>query len=92
MLPQDLVSHSFQFEIVDGRLIEGTILAIDDAGTILLADGCETNGDIKRDIGLVSIPRKTVAKVLADEGMWKKISTTTATEDPLKSNKFKDII
>lgn len=68
MKPVDLISHSYIFEITDGRIIRGILIAIDDQSNLLVTNAIESyisrsNYNHKREIGLVSIRKHTIKRV-----------------------------
>lgn len=70
--PIDLVSHSYTFQIVDGRSITGVLIAIDDESNLLVTNAQESdNHGHFRELGLVSIKRDTIAKVYMTEAEYK---------------------
>lgn len=65
--PPHLISHTYVFNITDGRVIQGVLIAIDDQSNLLVTNAVETFGDHQRELGLVSIRRDTIDKVLTTE-------------------------
>ena len=71
--PLDLISHSYTFDITDGRAIQGVLIAIDDQSNLLVTNAVETCGSHHRELGLVSIRRNTIARVLTTEREYSSI-------------------
>ncbi|CDK29749.1 unnamed protein product [Kuraishia capsulata CBS 1993] len=65
--PIDYISLPFRVTVVDGRVLEGRLLAIDDESNLLVTDVKEHTGEETRDLGLVSVPRKTIVKLEVEE-------------------------
>lgn len=82
MEPVDLISHSYVFEITDGRIIEGILIAIDDQSNLLVTNATEAynnneNYYHKRELGLVSIRKSTIKKVSMSSKDLKKLKINT---------------
>lgn len=71
--PLDLISHSYTFDITDGRVIQGVLIAIDDQSNLLVTNAVETCGSHHRELGLVSIRRNTITRVLTTEREYSSI-------------------
>lgn len=64
MEPIDLVSKEYTFNITDGRVINGILIAIDDQSNLLITNATEAKGEGHfRELGLVSLKRETIEKV-----------------------------
>lgn len=63
MEPIDLISRSYTFDITDGRIIQGILIAIDDQSNLLVTNATESKDNHYRELGLVSIRRNTIKKV-----------------------------
>ncbi|GME99157.1 unnamed protein product [[Candida] boidinii] len=84
--PIDLISVPFKFQIKDGRLLSGVLIAIDDCSNLLVTDVEEeiivlepsADGSKKteerhlRRLGLMSIPRDTITKILIKDSEFNK--------------------
>lgn len=71
--PLDLISQSYTFNIIDGRVIQGILIAIDDQSNLLVTNAIESFNDHQRELGLVSIRRNTIDKVFVTEKEYKNI-------------------
>lgn len=71
--PLDLISQSYTFNIIDGRVIRGILIAIDDQSNLLVTNATESFNDHQRELGLVSIKRNTIDKVFVTEKEYKNI-------------------
>lgn len=68
------IGANLRVEIVDGRLLDGTLTVVDPFGNLLLSNVWETSQDKlndsllrRRELGLVSVPRPQVVRVLIEE-------------------------
>lgn len=76
---QAYIGTNLRVEIVDGRLLDGVLTVVDPYGNLLLSDVWELSDDKldrsrlrKRELGLVSVPRPQVVRVLIREGQGPK--------------------
>lgn len=67
------IGTSLRIELVDGRQLDGILTVVDPFGNMLLSNVWETSEDKldsallrKRELGLVSVPRPQVLKVLIE--------------------------
>lgn len=73
------IGTNLRFKLLDSRVLEGVVTAIDPFGNVLLTNGWEFSADKlnselhKREVGIISIPRESVVKVLADKKTHSKI-------------------
>lgn len=74
---QAVVGSELVIETADGRSLQGILSVVDPFGNLLMCDVSETsqdklNSSLKhtRVLGLVSVPRKEVVKILADPGLF----------------------
>lgn len=69
----DYISLSLRITVVDGRILHGILVAVDDQANLLLTEVVEFfNNQLKdeitqRQIGLVSVPRDTISKIEMDK-------------------------
>ncbi|ODV84291.1 hypothetical protein CANARDRAFT_200983 [[Candida] arabinofermentans NRRL YB-2248] len=70
--PIDLISLPYKLHITDGRILSGILISIDDQSNLLVSNVLETNGDITRELGLVSVPKSTISKIYVDDNEWNK--------------------
>lgn len=68
------IGANLRVEIVDGRLLDGVLTVVDPFGNLLLSDVWEMSEDKldasklrKRELGLVSVPRPQVVRVMMQE-------------------------
>lgn len=71
--PKDYISLPLRISIIDGRIITGVLLAIDDESNLLMTNVYEFKAEIQRDLGMVSVPRKTILKVEASSDEYRKL-------------------
>ncbi|KAH3662102.1 hypothetical protein OGAPHI_006283 [Ogataea philodendri] len=72
MLPIDLIALPYQITLKDNRSLQGTLVAIDDQLNLLMANVSEQTGPHSRHLGLVSVPKKTIASILVDKSEYAK--------------------
>lgn len=71
--PMDYISLPLRISITDGRIVTGVLLAIDDESNLLLTNVYEYMAGNQRDLGMVSVPRKTILKVEASSDEYSKL-------------------
>ncbi|CAK7895185.1 hypothetical protein CAAN1_10S01992 [[Candida] anglica] len=68
--PSVFIGTTLKVQLKNTRTLDGVLTAIDPFGNLLLGDVWETSKDLlngsehKRELGLVSIPKESVHKVL----------------------------
>lgn len=86
LLPMDLpiqkyIGSAMRIKMVDDRVVDGVLTVVDPFGNLLLTnlyensrDKIKTTSIKRREVGLVSIPRDRILKVMVDErqyNLWK---------------------
>lgn len=78
--PEKFIGSNLHITLNDSRVIDGILTVIDAFGNILLTNGHEYSRDRlnpdnvhKRLIGLISVPRTSVAKITIEERSYKHI-------------------
>lgn len=78
--PESFIGSNLRINLVDDRLLDGILTVIDPFGNILLSNAWETSIDKlnsanknRRDLGLVSVPRKSILNISIDQKTHKSI-------------------
>lgn len=61
--PDKFIGACLKILLNDSRTLEGVLTVMDPFGNLLMSNVYETNQDNYREIGLVSVPRESIAKV-----------------------------
>lgn len=61
------IGSELRIHLNDSRILDGVLTVIDPFGNLLMSNVYETNMDNYREIGLVSVPRESITKVLMSE-------------------------
>lgn len=71
--PEKFIGAQIRLKLTDLRILDGVLTVVDPFGNILLSNVFELSEDRldrtnlhKRELGLVSVPRDTIANVLVD--------------------------
>lgn len=71
LIPQDYIGLPLRITIMDGRVLEGILTAVDNKPNLLINNTSETSTQRgktnKRDLGLVSVPDATIATIEIDQ-------------------------
>ncbi|GBL50154.1 hypothetical protein CAJCM15448_24280 [Candidozyma auris] len=71
---QKYIGSAMRIKMVDDRVVDGVLTVVDPFGNLLLTNSYENSRDKikttsikRREVGLVSIPRDRIVKVMVDE-------------------------
>lgn len=83
MTPDKYIGATLQVDLDDNRVLEGVLTVIDPFGNLLISNTYESSVDRldpkklhRRELGLVSIPRKTIRTIKMDRRTHEAIQKT----------------
>lgn len=73
LTPEKFIGTQFRVELKDERVLDGVLTVVDPFGNLLMSNVYEDSKDNRRELGLVSIPRESIEKIVMDVKAFKKL-------------------